>query len=148
MDRLSLAAGLLNTDVDFAVGKRFTIGPSISMLKSSLLFTEASGFNLGVRGNLYLSGDALNDGWLVGPSIGFSTLSVRSGIAQGSASKLSLGAIAGYQWVWGSGLNITAGAGASWYSGGDEVAVEGDTLSIPFYHGVLPAAELTLGYAF
>jgi hypothetical protein len=146
---LSLAAGLVSSDVDLAVGKKMTVGPTFSMLKASTLFTELSGFNIGARVNLNLSGDAMTDSWLLGPSVAYTSVKVSALGESASAGKLAVGALVAYQWVWNSGINVNAGLGGSWYSGDDTLTTEsGSTISIPFYNGIKPQAELTLGYAF
>ncbi|MCM2278684.1 MAG: hypothetical protein NDJ89_11475 [Oligoflexia bacterium] len=146
---LSIMSGNLGSDVDFAVSRKFTVGPTVSTLSASLLAVELKGYNIGARGNLYLTGDAMSDGWILGPSIGYSSMRVSLGTEEGTTGKLSLGSLIGYQWIWGTGFNVNAGLGANWLSGDQKVATnQGTDLSIPFYSGIVPSAELTVGYAF
>lgn len=141
-------SGLANADVDFVVGKKFTLGPSFSMLHSQLLTTELRGFGLSVRGNYYFGASPIVDSWYLGPSIGFSTAKVSLGEDEGSTSGLYLGTLLGYQWVWKSGFNVNFAAGVSYYGLASHVDVSRNSqISTPIYSGVLPTAELTVGYA-
>ncbi len=145
---LSLIGGMVGADADFKVGERFTIGPTVSTMKASLLFTELTGFSFGARANWYLSENAIDDSWYVGPTIGYSSMTVSQLGQQGSVGAFTLGTLVGYQWVLDNGFNVNVGGGAAFYMGDDSVVAGNTTLSVPFYSGFVPQAEITVGYAF
>lgn len=149
---LGILVGSLSGDFDFRINEKFTLGPSISYMKASNILTDLSGFGIGLRGNWYLTGDALTDSWYVGPMAGYASLSVSSpflGTESTSRGAFYVGTLVGYQWVWKSGINLNLGLGANFYSGGDSVvASNGVSLDVPYFHGIVPNGELTLGYAF
>ncbi|MCB0405150.1 MAG: DUF3575 domain-containing protein [Bdellovibrionales bacterium] len=146
---LGLVLGSLSGDVDFRVSDKVTLGPSIGYLAANFLFAELTGVGIGVRANYYLTGDAMNTGWYVGPSAGLSIVSVRALGSQGSQAGMYIGSVIGRQWVWENGLNVNLALGASWYSNGDTIRADnGGTISVPFYYGFQPSGEISLGYAF
>jgi len=146
---LGLLVGTLSGDFDIKVSDRITIGPSLSYFSASMLFTKLTGFGIGARANIYLTGDAMTSSWILGPGIGFSAFSVDTGFEKGSSSGLYLGTVVGYQWVFGNGLNINLGAGANYYTQGSTVVADNGTqIDVPFFHGIAPSGEVTIGYAF
>jgi hypothetical protein len=148
VDPLKIISGDIGADADFKVGDRFTIGPSVSSLSATVIFTELTGFNVGARGNWYMSGDALESSWYLGPNIGYSSMTVTEGGSEGSTGGLSMGTLVGYQWVWNNGMNLNLGGGANYNTAPDEVQAGNRTLTVPFYSGFKPQAEVSLGYAF
>lgn len=149
VDPLGLLLGTVTGNVDFAITKHITVGPTASYFSASMLGTSLSGFGIGARANIYLSGDAISSGWLVGPSVGYSSFGVSAPGLSGSTGGFYVGAVAGYQWVWKNGLNLDVGLGANYYSqGGSITAQDGSTvLDVPFFHGITPTAEVSLGFA-
>lgn len=146
---LGLLIGALSGDVDFAVTKKFTIGPSISYYSATIFDTSLTGYGLGARANVYLTGDAMTDSWILGPGLGLSINSVSSGESKASSVGFYVGSILGYQWVWTSGLNINLGLGANYYTqSASAKGSDGIEISVPGYHGLGPTGELTVGWAF
>lgn len=146
---LGLAIGSLSAEGDFRLSDKWTLGPSISHYSADFLFTSLSGWGFGARSNYYLTGNVFEDSWIVGTSVGLSTVSVTLGADKASGVGLFLQSVLGYQWVWTSGLNLQLALGGSWYSQGSELRADnGTVIDVPFYHGIKPAAELTVGYVF
>lgn len=146
---LGLLIGAISADVDIKAGQKLTIGPTLSYMSASFLTTKLSGFGVGVRANYYLSGDAMSDSWIIGPSAGLAIFSVNAGGESASSTGIYVGAIVGRQWVFSNGLNINVGLGMNWYSQGASVKTAGGfEMEVPFFHGIAPAGEITLGYAF
>lgn len=141
--------GAISADVDIRAGQKLTLGPTLSYMSASFLTTKLSGFGIGLRANYYLTGDAMSDSWILGPSAGLAIFSVDSAGDKATSTGVYLGAIVGRQWVFSNGLNINVGLGVNWFSQGSSVKVaSGFEVEVPFFHGLAPAGEITLGYAF
>lgn len=146
---LGLLLGAISADVDFKIGDKFTIGPSMSYYSASIFNTKLTGAGIGARGNYYVTGDAMTDSFILGPQLGMSLFSVSSGTSKATATGFYVGAIGGYQWVWENGFNVNLGLGANYYSqAASALANDGTTLSVPGFHGFGPTGELTIGWLF
>lgn len=146
---LGLALGSLSGEADFRIGDKFTIGPSLSHFSANFFFTELTGWGIGARSNYYVTGSVFQDSWIVGTSVGLSTTKVRFGTEEASNIGGFVNALIGYQFVFKSGLNLQLALGGSWYSQDSEMTTEqGTVIDVPFYHGIKPAAEFTVGYLF
>jgi hypothetical protein len=146
---LGLALGSLSGEADFRIGDKFTIGPSLSHFSANFFFTELTGWGIGARSNYYLTGSVFQDSWIVGTSVGLSTTKVRLGNEEASNIGAFVHALIGYQFVFKSGLNLQLALGGSWFSQDSEMTTDqGTVVDVPFYHGIKPAAEFTVGYLF
>lgn len=159
---LGLLLGVIGADVDFGVGERFTIGPSIAYLKASTTDIYSDGvdytaWSIGIRANFYLSGPRFHSGWYLAPSAAYIPVTVNDSFSGDSYTATSgafaISVLAGYQWVFRSGFNMTLGAGAAYYTTKKNVTVtdssgNSQNVSTPSFAGVLPDLEFGLGWAF
>jgi hypothetical protein len=146
---LGLAIGSISAEGDFKINEKWTLGPSLSHFSANFFFTELNGWGFGARSNYYLTGNVFEDSWIVGTSVGLSVVNVRFLTEEASSLGVFVNALLGYQWVWKSGLNMQLALGGSWFSQGSEMQSDsGATIDVPFYHGIKPAAEFTVGYVF
>ncbi len=135
---LGLFVGSANVGVDFPVAPNITVGPSLSFAQYSTLTTEGTGFGIGAKSDIYLSGEVFADSWVVQPFAAFGQVSVNDA----SSSGLSIGVLFGHSWFWPSGFNINAGLGAQYLS------YDFEAVGLGSVSGILPAANFALGYAF
>lgn len=153
---LGLLIGYLNVDADFKINRAWTLGPSVSYW--SLKFNDSVGtsatvsvLGFGVRGNWHFNGDAMEDGWYLGPSARYVTVKGESSTEEVKVSGFVIDAIVGHQWMWDS-FNINLGAGfaastaasAKWKNKttGEETGASSNAVG-----GGL-ALEFTMGFAF
>lgn len=154
---LSMLVGYINAEVDFGLGENFTLGPSLGYWSLSSGVLKLSATNIGVRGNYYLSGKRISDGWFLGPTLTYLSVSLKETILgveyTASSSAFAIGAVFGYQWVWESGFNMNLAVGGGYYSTGSTTVLTSasgatKTENTPGISGTVPALEFTLGYAF
>jgi hypothetical protein len=118
-------------------------------------------YSLGLRSNFALSSnDILADGWYVAPLVQYSSIewtfkSDEDGKVNEPTTTMSLAAIFGYGWFWGSGFNIRLGLGPQLSRitfGKIEVENEDGTKETPerdrSFSGVSLTGEFTMGIAF
>jgi len=108
---------------------------------------KASGFGLGVGYKAYFSKtkDAPR-GWYAEPNLGYSSVTTTANESDGSVSLFNLGALGGYQWIFGggdSGFALDLGLGFNYINGSSSGDVSGLTLS-----GIIPAGKVSIGYGF
>lgn len=120
---------------------------SIGVSVGSDADVKANGFGLGLGYKAYFSKtkDAPR-GWYVEPNLGYSSISTGANEADGSVSLFNLGALGGYQWIFGgseSGFALDLGLGFNYINGSSSGDVSGLTLS-----GVIPAGKVSIGYGF
>ncbi len=116
--------GRYNLAVDFKVASFLTLGPKLTAIEHHMIpsfFTE-SGYEVGLRATISLSGTALDGGAFLRPALFYGSrrtpLSVNRDLdfrvkyeVNGPIVQLLLG----YQWVWQSGFNLDIGAGMETY---------------------------------
>lgn len=154
---IGLLFGYLNADVDFKVGKEWTLGPSVGYLNWNLSAGSTNysvtAYSLGARANWYWEGTAINDGWYLGPSINYVNVKVDSNEYTATASGIGLTGIVGYNWMWES-FNIMLGGGLNVTTIPGEVEVTKkstntrEKVSTGRAGGAGLALEFTLGWAF
>ena len=150
-DALLLAGGNLNGEVDFKLGRSFTVGPMVGTRHASasiagLDIYKESGLVAAARGNWYLSGEALQDSFIVSPILGMGAFTYEALDTKVSQTGLYGALMLSYQMVWKSGLNVNAGAGMNYLgTGGSDT--EDVAFVEPIYSGLRPTIEVTLGYA-
>lgn len=145
---LSILLGVIHADMDFRVANRVTFGPALGFASRTSSSVIATGLNLGVRANFYLTGDAISDSWYVSSSAGVLFLTSKSGASEARSNALNLGFTAGYQWVFASGFNVMLGLGAVYYAiDKKQTATDGSVISVPSYSGTLPRLDFTVGFA-
>lgn len=135
---LGFAFGAFNTNVDFKMSDRFTLGPSVAFTSVTSGVSKATGYGIGANANFYLSNDAFNDSWIVSVGAEYAYI----GIDNLSASGLGFGATIGYGWFWDSGFNIGLGAGLQY------VSLDYTKIGFIDISAVLPRLSFSLGYAF
>lgn len=146
--------GIVNVEMDIAVSEHFTVGPSYLGFNYEHSDVDYDANSFGVRGNYYFN-RALSGGWLVSLSALYGDFDISeqsAGITYSTTTSTRIySALFGYQAMW-NHFNLTFGLGASYFSMPSTVtAVEGsDLLEIDtsFLSGILPNAELTLGWRF
>lgn len=152
---VSLLAGMLDVEADFAVSSAWTLGPSFRYLNREIDGFDARAYGIGIRGNYYFNGSVFTQGWYLGPSLHYVNASVEKdyptyGELEGSASGLGMTVLAGYQWMWES-FNINLGGGFSYFTVGDiKVKSSDGTINERFsgYDSLQLALEFTLGWKF
>lgn len=166
------AKPLIVLEADINIGKGFTVGPLFSTMGATrttdLIFDSSSngadvtigGGSWGLRGNWYMSGEALKSGWYLGPFLNFGSIDmtgVQSSVnIAGSENFTQIGLLVGYHWFWDFGLNFNFGLGGSYYSLPATVTMTGTSgnvtqtrnETIPAITNFLPSIEMSLGFAF
>ncbi len=159
---IAIAFGGLGAHLDFGIGESTTLGPTFSYQRASAGFgdfaeTKVGIYEIGARANFYMGGRRFSNGFVLGPYLSYMPATVTQKSmgreSSGSVSGISAGALASYQWVWSSGINMTAGGGLAYYSLPSDATVAStdgskEKVSVPGFTGVLPNIELTMGYVF
>ncbi|OFZ79907.1 MAG: hypothetical protein A2583_06490 [Bdellovibrionales bacterium RIFOXYD1_FULL_53_11] len=153
LNAVDLFLGGYGADMDFLVWDGLTAGPSLSYVLTSYGGKKISAIRAGGRSNFYFGRKSFDDGWYV--SLYGMYISVSAAIVNGdtegagdSAGGYAGGLLLGRRWVWESGLNVSVGAGGTYYSTSSALGSETDGISTPWFTGALPAAEVCFGYAF
>lgn len=173
---LTLGMGHWNVDVDIGVTNWLTVGPTFAFhrgyrktsvsIGGALSSSENSNFGayaMGVRANVYVSGQRFRDGWVLAPfaaiAPGFVTVNQNGKEFEGKFTGAIFGMLFTRQFVWDSGINVNVGAGFAYMGlpdnvtasakNGDGTTVVGSVLeNQPFRNGkLLPSFDLTLGFA-
>ncbi|HEY9051404.1 MAG TPA: DUF3575 domain-containing protein [Gammaproteobacteria bacterium] len=146
--------GIVNVELDIAVSEHFTLGPSYLGFNYEHSEVDYDSDAFGIRANYYFN-KALSGGWLLSLSATYGDFEISKtdnniNYSTNTATRIYT-ALAGYQAMW-NHFNLTFGIGASYFSLPSTVtAVEGvDILEIntSFLSGVVPNAEITLGWRF
>jgi hypothetical protein len=117
---LQLLIGVLNTDVDFKIHRRWTLGPTLQFIDRKIEDYDVKAYGIGLRANYNLSGEVFHQGWYLGPSLSWLSIEVADkGTVltplTGEANGFALTAIFGYQWMW-EHFNINLGVGPVVYT--------------------------------
>jgi hypothetical protein len=153
---VSDAFGIVNIDLDYAVSKNITLGPTLTYFDYEVSDITFESTMFGVRLN-YFFNEALAGGMFAsfGGSFGnfdISEVNTSNSLRYSSSSSVRIyTALLGYQAMW-DNFNITFGGGASYISLPETVlgVNEIDTFSIDTstLSGVVPNVELTMGWSF
>lgn len=146
--------GISNIEVDIKVSEHFTLGPSYSGFNYEFSDVDLDGNFFGVRANYYFN-EALSGGWLIGMSAIFGDFTIsetNAGIEYSTTTNTRIiSALFSYQAMW-DHFNLTFGLGASYFSLPKTVtAASGVNLfdiDTSFISGIVPNAELTVGWRF
>lgn len=147
VNALNLIFGSVTASADFRMMKGLGLGPLAGFATASSGGVLLSGLQIALRARITPLGDVWDDGWYLAPMLGYTRAGVRQGTASGNGGGATLGALAGYQWIWPKGPSLALGAGATYYGLGSTIPAEnGQPLPVPTLHGVVPAVELSFGW--
>lgn len=108
---------------------------------------KATGFGFGAGYKLYFSkSKTAPRGWYGEPNVSYAMTSAKSGNSEGKINMFAVGALGGYQWVFGgndSGFALDLGLGFNYIN----ATTSGD-INDAKINGIVPALKLALGYAF
>lgn len=109
---------ILNAELDIGVSESWTLGPTVAFLNHKYGDYQLTAGAVGIAGMYYISGKRFTDSWYINPAIQWESIKVTTtdpyyGDLSWTGTATVLSGIAGYQWFWESGFNITLGAGLS-----------------------------------
>jgi len=123
----------IDVNLDFKISQDWTVGVQGEYLHAQLaesgIYTSPyniSAYGYGVRANWFEKG-VFNDGWYLGPSLQYLSVSVKTtdafGNVAGSASGTMASCLVGYGWFW-NNLNIMLGAGYGTVLGASSITIK------------------------
>lgn len=140
---IMMALGYLPLTYRIALTEKMALGVNAYGHFFSLGDTKVHGLGIGVSTKFFLSGTAISDSWYVQPQVNFGY----EKFTEKGVWALSPSAIVGYTWVWDSGFLINLGGGLQ-YKGAFVGSSFWKDKKGTFNHGLAPAAEFSLGWAF
>lgn len=155
-----IVLGAVNGNLDVRLNENLTVGLQGAYLQAKLNSTgifnsdlNITAYGIGARANWFFSG-AFQDGFYLGPSLEYLSVSIKTSTAAGPASGTASGQLAscliGYGWFWPGGLNIMLGGGYAGVLGASGITIKdsvGNQQTITANLSGL-TYELSLGYAF
>jgi hypothetical protein len=142
--------GRIDANLDARVSDSLTFGPMLSVGFLTADSISYLSFDFGIRGNIYLFGDAISTAAYIGPYVLYNIWTTSHSGNAGTFGTFSGGAVVGFQWVTSSGLNFNFGAGGQ-YSLGPSTYSTSTALTINTptqVTGFNPVIEISAGYAF
>ena len=156
---ISLLAGAINVNMDFAIAPEWTVGPELMYWHYKIdpdpIFTskyDVTTSSLGIRANWFKNGN-YTDGLYLGPSLRYVNIKLTTadsiGEVSGTASGLFAECLVGYGWFW-SSFNQMLGAGFSSGVGTTKISVTDSSGRVTEVSSVFSglALEYTLGWTF
>ncbi len=149
---LGLIFGSLNASYERALSDKSAIEFSLDYTTVNVTVdsgenAKATGLGLGAGYKIYFSkNNVAPRGWYAEPNLNYASVSASSGNEEGKVNAFSVGALGGYQWVFGgsdSGFALDLGLGFQYFSASTTGNVNDTGLS-----GFIPAAKLAIGYGF
>jgi len=158
IDPIPLLINIASVDLNFFIGEKVTIGPTLDFLYANPFFLEnefdLSYYSIGVKTQYFFGESAISDSWLLSIPASYGKIKVTDKKSHNKSAKLSamgISILGGYQWHWDTfniqllgGLSITNFGKASFRrDDGSEVEAE-----LGHLRGVAPAVSFALGWSF
>lgn len=147
IDPIMLAGGAIPLTFQMRVSERFSLSLTGYDKVFSLSKTKLLGVGGGIGAKFHLSRPAFEDGWYIRPEamVGYWTIGELPNRTRALSVEPRL--MAGYEWVWPTGLMVSLGLGIKyvWYSGKAETIQEFPNFG---FHDFFPNADVSVGWAF
>lgn len=142
---VALVFGFYQINLDVAVADRLTIGPQLAFRRMGAEGSTTNLYGLGIESNLYLSGPALTDSWVLSGLMEYST-PFSDDLGE---FVITIAGNIQYRWFWNNGFNMALGAGAGKpildYRNPD-MAHENEDMA--HENEIFPLALIDLGFSF
>jgi len=137
---IGLAFGNINLTYEMALSNAtsFQVGGNFF---TKILGTEVSGFGINGGFRYYITNATkpAPQGFYVGPRVAYNSFTEKS--TDEKATTLGIGALIGYQWIFGSGVTLDLGAGPTYLFASDS-STTGD------FTGIIPNITFAIGFNF
>ncbi|HXW60043.1 MAG TPA: hypothetical protein VEK06_00745 [Myxococcota bacterium] len=147
VDPIMLAGGAIPLIFQTRISDRFSLCITGYDKVFSFSKTKLLGVGGGIGAKFHLSAPGYEDGWYIKPETMIGYWSIGELANRTRSLSLEPRLLAGYEWVWPSGLMLGVGLGIKyvWYAGNPASIQEFANFG---FHDFFPNADLSIGWAF